>query len=279
MVGIPVSEKARAALKARRRTRRIWVYGGLLAGLYAAYIWQPYEYDFIPRRPPVPNPLVDPDKAHLLAKGTKILVVTAHPDDSEFYIGGTLTQLGKTAEIHQIVCTDGDKSYYGPFSDPMKNRMERRVEAEDALKTWGGKEIIFLAHPDGRLRANDELVRQIADAIRKVRPDYVVAFDGDYPPRMSHQDHRRSGDAALLAAKLTGIPKWCLLYSTIAANFFVDISDDWDKKQELLAIHRSQFSGSHLEKVTNMVGSLAEEDGNLAGVGFAEGFRCVRISR
>jgi LmbE family N-acetylglucosaminyl deacetylase len=277
MKGVPVSEEAKAALRAKRHKQRMWVYGGLLVGLYAAWVWQPYEYDFIPRRPPVPNPPVDPDKAILLAKGTKILVVTAHPDDSEFYIGGTLTQLGKTAEIHQIVCTDGDKSYYGPFSDPVENRIVRRKEAELAMQTWGGKEVLFLAHPDGRLRANDELVNQIADAIRRIKPDYVIAFDGAFPPRFSHQDHRRSGDAALAAAKLTGIPKWCLLFSTIAANFTVDITDDWDKKQALLAIHKSQFSGSHLQKVTNMVAGLAEEDGDKAGVTLGEGFRCVRI--
>src|SRR5689334_23147285 len=104
-----------AARKRRRRKakRRLIVYGSLVALVWGFWVWQPYEYDFIPRRLPNPNPPVDPDSKHLFSPGAKVLVVTAHPDDSAFYIGGFLTQLGKSgAEIHQIICTDGDKAYY-----------------------------------------------------------------------------------------------------------------------------------------------------------------------
>lgn len=277
MRSVPVSEEAKASRQRRNRRRRLWVYGGLLAGIYAFWIWQPYEYDFIPRQIPNPNPPVDPDKNRLFAKGTRILVVTAHPDDAEFYIGGTLTQLGKTAEIYEVVCTDGDKAYYGPFADPMENRIVRRVEVEDALRVWHGKQAFFLAHPDGRLRANEQLVDQLIDLMQKLRPEYVLAFDGAFPPRMSHQDHRRSGDAALEAARRSGVPKWCLLFSTIAQNFAVDITDDWDQKKALLAIHKSQFHGERLEKVINMIASTAEEEGEKANFTLAEGFRCIRI--
>lgn len=220
---------------------------------------------------------MDPDKAHLFAPGTKILVVTAHPDDSEFYIGGTLTQLGKTAKVWQVVCTDGDKGYYGPFANPSENRTVRQAEGRAALKTWGGQDVYFLSHPDGRLRVNSELVDQLVGVMKKVQPDYVLSFDGDYPPRMSHQDHRRAGDAALLAAKQCKIPQWCLLFSSLAPNFFIDITDTWDQKKALLAIHKSQFNGAKLEKVANMVASTAEDEGEKGGFTLGEGFRCVRI--
>ncbi len=277
MDSTPVSAEAKATRRRKNARRRLWVYAGLLAGVYAFWIWQPYEYDFIPRQIPNPNPPVDPDQKHLFAKGTRILVVTAHPDDAEFYIGGTLLQLGKTAEIYLVICTDGDKAYYGPFSDPMKNRMVRRVEAEDAMHAWHGKGVYFLAHPDGRLRANSELVGQLVDLMEKIKPDYVLAFDGAYPPRMSHQDHRRSGEAALEAAEKCQVPKWCLLFSTIAQNFALDITDDWDAKRALLAIHKSQFYGDRLKRVENMVGGTAEEEGDKAGFTLGEGFRCIRI--
>lgn len=279
MKGVPVSDEAKAQQKRYLRRRRLWVYGGLLAGLYAAYLWQPYEYDFIPRALPSPNPRVDPDRTRLFAKGTRILVVSAHPDDSEFYIGGTLTQLGKTADITQVICTDGDKGYYGPFANPAENRQVRQREAQAAHQTWHGHGVTFLSHPDGRLRANDILIDQLVQIIRQRRPDYILAFDGEYPPRMSHQDHRRSGDAALEAARRSGLPVWCLLFSTIAPNFIVDITDQWDDKVALLKVHRSQFHGTRLEKVTNMVAGLAEEDGERGGFTMGEGFRCVRLGR
>ncbi|HWA82929.1 MAG TPA: PIG-L family deacetylase, partial [Fimbriimonadaceae bacterium] len=116
--------------KKRYRKRRIVVYGGLFVAAYVFWIWQPYEYQFFPRPIPKPNPPVDPDTKHLFSPGTKVLVVTAHPDDSAFFIGGFLTQLGRSgAEIHQTICTDGDKGYYWVFSQPSENRRERREEA------------------------------------------------------------------------------------------------------------------------------------------------------
>src|SRR5690349_3380955 len=105
----PLTPEQRLARKRKHRKRRIIVYGGLLLAIYAFWIWQPYEWDIFPHQP-VPNPPVDPDSKHLFSEGTKVLVVTAHPDDSAFYIGGFLTQLGRSgADVHQIICTDGDK--------------------------------------------------------------------------------------------------------------------------------------------------------------------------
>lgn len=276
-MGIPVSDEAKRLLKLKRRKRRIWFYGGLATAAVAFYLWQPYAIDWIPRTAPSPNPPVDPGRARLFAPGTKILVVTAHPDDSEFYIGGSLLQLGKTAEIHQIVCTNGDKAYYGPFADSAENSRVRQIEAQKALEMWHGKEIEFFGLPDGRLVADEALVDRLVQEMERLRPDYVICFDNDYPPRMSHKDHRRTGEAALAAAKKCGVPKWCLLFSTIAPNFLLDITDLWDQKRELLAIHASQFHGEHLKRVENMVASLAEADGDHLGTALAEGFRVVKI--
>jgi LmbE family N-acetylglucosaminyl deacetylase len=277
MRGKPVTEEEKQALRKKHRKRRLWVYGSLLAGLFAAYSWQPWEFDVVPRRLPNPNPPMNPDKEGLFAPGTKVLVITAHPDDSEFYIGGLLTKLGKTADIRQVICTDGDKGYYGPFTNADENRRVRRAEAREANRSWGGKGVEFLSHPDGRLRANDELIDQLAQTMRTFQPDYVLAFDGDFPPRFSHQDHRRAGDAALAAAKKSGVPKWCLLFSTIAPNFAFDITDLWDQKKLLLAVHKSQWTGERLERVSNMVAGFAEQDGEAFDMTLAEAFRCIRI--
>ncbi|MEZ0327068.1 MAG: PIG-L deacetylase family protein [Fimbriimonas sp.] len=245
--------------------------------LWAFWAWQPWEFDFIERKPEQPLPRIDPDSKKLFGKGTRVLVITAHPDDSEFYIGGTLHLLGKSAEIHQIICTDGDKGYYWFFADAKENRRVRRIEANAAKDAWHGRSLEFLGYPDGRLRVRDELVDRIAERIRALRPEYVLAFDGEFPPRLSHQDHRRAGDAALLAAKTAGVPLWLMMFSTNAANYYVDITDVWPDKEELLKIHASQFHGERLERVTNMVASSAEKDGEAANVTHAEGFRCIKL--
>jgi len=264
-------------VRIKRRNRRLVVYGGLLGLFIGLYKWQPWEFDLVQRLPADPGPRVDPDAAKLFSPGTKILLVTAHPDDSEFYIGGTLKKLSRTAEIHQIICTDGDKGYY-PFEDYEANRRVRRAEALEAARAWNGKTLRFLARPDGRLRADDGLVSAIQTEIERLRPDYVLAFDGVYPPRMSHQDHRRAGDATVLAAQRAKVP-WILKFSTGAPNFFVDITDQWDDKRAYLAIHKSQFFGERLDRVANMVAHSAEVDGERSGVTLAEGFRCLRGDR
>src|SRR5947209_4699051 len=144
--------------------RRLIVYGSLAAGLWGLYVWVPWNIDIIPPRPPNPNPPVDPDSALLFSGQAKILIVTAHPDDSAFYIGGLLTKLAAAQpQIHQVICTDGDKGYY-PFEDWQRNRRVRRQEALHEARTWGGVDILFLGEPDGRLRKNDRVV----DAIKRV---------------------------------------------------------------------------------------------------------------
>ncbi len=265
------------ARRRRYRKRRIIVYGSLLAILYGAYCYQPWEYDFIPRRAPVPNPGLDPDTKTLFSPNANIVVVTAHPDDAEFYIAGSLLKLSVAgAQIHLIVCTSGDKGYY-LFEDAAKNRSIREAEQREAASHYKAKEVIFLHHPDGRLRANDELVGELRDEIKRIHPNYVLCFDGDYPPRLSHQDHRRAGDAALAAAKQAGYPLWVMRFQTIAANYVVDISKLWDEKAQMLAIHKSQFHDERLIRVTNMVESLAIDDGDKVGVSYGEGFHVVRV--
>jgi LmbE family N-acetylglucosaminyl deacetylase len=276
--GLPKEEQAArlSAIKRKHRKRRIIVYGSLIAVAWSFWAWQPWEFDLLERKPSDVSK-VDPDSKRLFAPGTKVLVVTAHPDDSEFYIGGTLHLLGKTAVIDQVICTDGDKGYYGFFTNAAENRRVRRAEAQQALDAWGGRELTLLGHPDGRLRVTDELVDQIAAKVRNFRPDYVLAFDGDFPPRLSHQDHRRAGDAAQLAVLKAGVPLWLCRFSTVGANFYVDITDVWDRKEQLLAVHKSQFNGDRLRRVSNMVAGNAEKDGEAIDVGLAEGYRCERV--
>ncbi len=264
-------------VSAKKWRRRALVYGGLLAGLWGFYVWQPWEFDFVPRQPPLPNPPVDPDSGRLFLKGARVAVITAHPDDSEFYIGGVLTKLhADGAEMYEIVCTDGDKGYY-PFSHPEALGEVRRSEQRNAAAVWGARQVDFLGFPDGRLRVNDETIGAVESRLEQIQPEYVLAFDGDYAPRFSHQDHRRAGDLAQIAARRAPSVKWLLRFSTIAPNYAVDITDEWDAQKALLALHRSQFSGDHLTWIENMVGSNAEADGERIGVGLAESFRCSRL--
>ena len=142
----------------------------------AIYEYQPQRYDFIARIPPANNPWTDPDSAQLFRAGANVLIVTAHPDDAEFYIGGLLTRLGAVgAKLTIVVCTDGDKGYY-PFEDWQRNRRVRQQEQRDAAKLWNAQEVEFLSYPDGRLFANSDVVMRIAAIMQRVQPEYILGF-------------------------------------------------------------------------------------------------------
>jgi LmbE family N-acetylglucosaminyl deacetylase len=104
----------------------------------------------------------------------------------------------------------------------------------------------------------------------------LIAFDGIYPPKAYHRDHLNSGIAAMEAVKGTDV-KWALLFATHASNYTVDITQEWARQKELIAMHPSQFFGRHLELVLNLVEATASEDGDRAGVPYGEAFRCVRL--
>lgn len=267
-----------AVRRRKRKRRRIIVYGTLIALLWGFWLWQPWELDVIPRTRPIPDPKVDPDSARFFSKGTKVMIVTAHPDDSEFYVGGTLAKLRDAGvEIWQVIITDGDKAYYGPLTDAAKNRVIRREEALNAARSWGGKNLSILGYPDGRLKTSDRLVQRLRVEMEKFQPEYVLAFDYDYPPRFSHKDHRKAGEATAIAVEKAPSVKWLMRYSTLFPNYVSDISDYWNEKEDMLKIHKSQFYGERLERVTNMVQDRAVNEGELIGTTYGEGFRAVKL--
>lgn len=261
--------------KRRRFMRRIAFYATFSSLLVGFYFWQPIRVDLFPRKPPVPNPPVDPDANRLFSKGVKIALIQAHPDDSEFYLAPLLLRLKASgADIHQLVMTDGDKGYY-LWEDASKNRRIRRAEQQEASSHYAS-ELIFLGRPDGRLayqKGNAEAVRAF---LNKVQPEYVLAFDNVYWPRRSHSDHRQAGIAAWEAVQGMKSVRWVLMYSTEAPNFVPNVDKTVDAGISLLATHKSQFYGRKLDYLSStLMGGWYEAAENFGG-GYGVPLRAVR---
>ena len=204
-------------------------------------------------------------------------IVTAHPDDTEFYIGGLLLRLSDLgAHLSLIVATDGDKGYY-PFANPARLRRIRRAEQSHAAAQWQAQEVVFLGHRDGRLRADEKLVRQIETELRRLDPEYLFLFDVRYPPRLTHQDHLEAGRAAFEAVQRTNAGRWALHFSTRAPNFVADVTDLWPRRRELLRCHPSQWHNRQFDTVSSLITQSALADGRRLGVEYGEGLRCVRL--
>lgn len=219
---------------------------------------------------------MDLEDAGLFRSGAKIAIFTAHPDDTEFYLGGLLLRLAETGSApHLIVATDGDKGYY-PFARPERLRRIRRQEQREAGAAWQAEEVVFLGHRDGRLRETPELRQRIGEELRRIQPEYVFLFEYRYPPNLTHQDHLCAGRVAFQVMQETGIGRWALHFATRAPNYVADVTEEWERRRQLLRYHASQWKAGRLRTVETLVMRDAEMDGRRIGVRYGEGLRCVR---
>lgn len=245
--------------------------------LLGAYFWQPYRYDLFPRPTPA-FALMDPETAELFKPGAKVTIITAHPDDAEFYIGGLLTKLARSgAELSLVVCTRGDK-IYNPIVDHATTADTRSREQTEAASEWNVRNIRFLDGHDGRLHADKDKVIQVTDALRRFQPEYILSFESVYPPRLSHRDHRTAGEIAEQAIVKAGVGKWILRFSTRAPNYVEDVTSVFEKKKELLHIHKSEFHGEKISRIDSLITRFAQGDGARIGVPLGEGLPCTRLT-
>lgn len=131
----------------------------------------------------------------------RVLVILAHPDDPEFFCGGTVgrwAQEGK--EIIYVLATRGERGSDDPHMPPERLARIREEEQRAAARVLGVRQVIFLDYPDGSLRPSRELRRDFTRQIRQWRPDIVITCDPTVRYRtayLNHPDHRAAGDAAL----------------------------------------------------------------------------------
>ncbi len=132
----------------------------------------------------------------------RVMGIFAHPDDPEFFCGGTFARWAAEGKhITFVLATSGDKG-----SGDLSMRSDRLIalrEAEEraAAARLGVRNVIFLRYLDGELQPTLDLRRQLARLIRLKRPDIVVASDPTArwygTGYLNHPDHRAIADAAL----------------------------------------------------------------------------------
>lgn len=250
--------------------------GLTLAVLWAVYLWQPFTVDFIPRRPPPQGKMFFPTEG-IFGKGSRVLVVTAHPDDDGYLIAGTLAKIRKSgALIQNVLLTKGDKRYY-LFIDWRKMARTRQAEQEAASSLYTQLAPVFLDYLDGRTKMSDRLVQDVYEQIAKFKPTAIVSFDPEYPIRMSHRDHRNAGRAAYAAAQRSGFRGWFLGFQTMAPNCACDISKEWDAKEAVIDCYKSQYPPDKMPLVKGSAMERAYKTGARFDMEMGEAFRAFRM--
>jgi LmbE family N-acetylglucosaminyl deacetylase len=230
---------------------------------------------------------------------TRVLMVTAHPDDVDFGSAGTVAAFTSAGiEVTYCIVTNGDAG----GSDREMSRADmaaiRQREQRAAAAQVGVSDVRFLGHPDGRLQPTIELRRDISRVIRQVQPGRVITQS---PERMwdfifaSHPDHLAAGEAAVCAVYPDarnpfahpelleeGLEPWTVgelwVMATPNPNILVETTQTIDRKVAALMCHESQLPDPPAvsERVRLGAQQSAERAGLPAGSS-AELFRVTRI--
>ena len=211
-----------------------------------------------------------------------ILVILAHPDDPEFFCGGTLAKWaheGHSITYQLITC--GDKGFNDSTPAEMTTDVLCAIRHEEqtaAAKVIGVKDVHFMDTEDGYLVPDINLRRKITRVIRKFKPDILVTCDpqnlfASYG--LNHPDHRAAGQVVLDAVFPAAgnkeffpelvkegfephMPKevWCSL--TSQPNTTIDITGSWQTKLKALLQHKSQIGD--IEKFKERMQTRHTED-------------------
>jgi LmbE family N-acetylglucosaminyl deacetylase len=190
----------------------------------------------------------------------RVMVVTAHPDDSEFGAGGTVAKLVREGrEVAYVIATNGNKGSGDRTMTPERLARIREEEQRNAAKVLGVAHVTFLGYPDGELEDTRDLRRDVTREIRRFRPDLLICQSPERTKNLgaSHRDHRVAGGVALdcvypLARDHMAFPELMpefephkvrevYVMQWESPDLVVDITDTMDMKLKALACHVSQF--------------------------------------
>lgn len=227
---------------------------------------------------------------------TTAFAISAHPDDIEFLMSGTLLALRDAGcEIHYMTLSDGNLG--STTMDGPTTAATRRAEAEAAATSVGAVFHPSIGH-DLDIFYDRPTLAQVAAVIRAVLPDIVLT----HSPVDYMEDHMNTCRLVVTAAFARGIPNFVVappraatmkpvavyhaqpysnrdpLRQLVMPHFFVDVSDYQKAKVTMLALHESQKrwldESQGLDSYLQIMRDLDREVGTLSGqYEFAEGWR------
>src|SRR2546425_13054797 len=104
----------------------------------------------------------------------RVMVITAHPDDSEFGAGGTVAKHVKDGrEVTYVIATNGNKGSSDRTRTPEHLARTRETEQRNAARVRGVERAEFLGYDDGELEDTRERRRAATRQLRAWRPVLV----------------------------------------------------------------------------------------------------------
>lgn len=212
----------------------------------------------------------------------KILVVAVHPDDETLGCGGTLLKhKAQGDEIHWMIVTR--MSAESGFLPEVIARREKEIETVAKMYEFDG--VHRLGFTTTRLDEvpMSQLVTAMSKVFQNVQPSQVLLpFLHDV-----HSDHQYAFNAAFSCTKSFRYPsvRKVMMIETLSEtnfsqsvsggfvpNMFVDISDQFLRKMDILQIYKSELGIHPYPRSKECVTALATLRGATAGCKYAESF-------
>lgn len=212
----------------------------------------------------------------------RTLVVVAHPDDETFGTGSLLLHLADHGVTTAVCCASRGEAgeLRAGVSAPANGGVPalREAELRSAATALNVSKVFLLDLPDSAMTGTPvsgsivdvpcaEVMDRIDQVVATFQPDSMVTLDGSD----GHRDHARIRDAAVAVGHARGIPVWlhCLPRSLMQswadlmaaqdphspylamAEFGtpesciterIDTTEHYDRRQQAIALHRSQSS-------------------------------------
>lgn len=229
----------------------------------------------------------------------RVMGIFAHPDDPEFFCGGTFALWAKEgAEITFVLATSGDKGTSDPNLTPEMLAKIREKEERYAAAVLGVHDVRFLRYRDGELEPSFDLKRDIVRVIRTVKPHIVVTNDPAvfyFAGRgVNHSDHRAIGGATLDAVYPAARDRLYFpeliqgeglaphkvheLYMTRTntPNIHIDVSDFIEMKIAALREHKSQIAD--MDAMAKRIRAYHEADSTEANPRYIDAFHKITFN-
>ena len=189
------------------------------------------------------------------------LCIAAHPDDLEYGTASAVAAwTGAGKSVTYLLVTSGEAGI--DDLDPAECGPLREAEERAGAAEVGVDRVEFLGYPDGVVEYGIPLRRDLAMAIRRLRPDLVVASSPDVRPAwggIDFADHRAVSLAAVDGTRDAGnrwvfrdladegLEPWKVRYTalgnSVRATHAVDITDTIERGVASLRAHRRYLEG------------------------------------
>ncbi len=217
-----------------------------------------------------------------------IVVISAHPDDETLGAGGTLLKHKDSGDkVFWIIITSisEDQGY------SLEKVHSRKMEILKVSELFAIDEVFELGYLTMTLSSSSliKMIPEISKIFNNVQPEVVYTMNRSD----AHSDHRVIFDAVSACTKAFRYPyiKKVLMYECISEtefapaipervfqpNYFVDISDYLDKKNEIMKIYESELGEHPFPRSIRNIEALATFRGATAGVRYAEAFQLIKF--